>query len=181
MSGRKVIRYDRTRRKRHWSLGDPPRSGRAGRPRKPGTYLKRLLVIGIGAVLVLPYGADAVGLVAAAPSTEGCRIARVVDGDTVTIWCPDTGWERTRIIGFDTPEKYSPECAQEFAAALTAEWALRKAIFEAERLDVQRGGVDRYDRRLARILVDGGDVADHMVEAGHARAYRGGRREGWCG
>ncbi len=33
---------------------------------------------------------------------------------------------------------------------------------------------------LATVLSDGRDVAERMIEAGLARPYNGGRKEGWC-
>ncbi len=182
---RKVVRFDRTRRRRSWSLGHPavkPRSESRRRFRlsDPKVYLK-VFILGAGvALLALPFGADAIGIVVGPKTADACRIVRVIDGDTVTLWCPDTGLERTRIIGLDTPEKFSPACPQEFAAALGAEWRLRQVFVGGESLAVSRRGLDRYERRLARLFVDGKDVADTLIESGHARAYSGGAREEWC-
>ena len=41
-------------------------------------------------------------------------------------------------------------------------------------------GRDRYDRRLAALSLDGEPASRAMVRAGLARAYDGGRRDGWC-
>ena len=131
-------------------------------------------------MIALPYAADGVGLVVAPQGSDGCRVASVIDGDTVTLWCPETGWERTRLLGFDTPEKFSPGCVGEFTAALKAEWALRRAILDATELRVEMGRLDRFERRLASLMLDGQDVANLMIASGHARAYQGGLREGWC-
>ena len=33
---------------------------------------------------------------------------------------------------------------------------------------------------VARVVVDGEDLAEELMVAGLARAYDGGQREGWC-
>ena len=184
MRRRKVVSFDRTRRSRHWSVGDPPRVKRRRRRKSrlfdPKFYLTAAMVIAGTGLIVLPYGADAVNIGFGARSLDGCRVLRVVDGDTVTLWCPGAGRERTRLVGFDTAEKSDPGCASELARALQAEWYLRRLIATRSDLKVQRLGRDRYDRRLAVMVLDGDDVARLMIEAGHARLYGGGRREGWC-
>jgi micrococcal nuclease len=41
--------------------------------------------------------------------------------------------------------------------------------------------MDRYGRSLARVTVDGEDLAVVMVREGLARPYRGEKRASWCG
>jgi micrococcal nuclease len=111
---------------------------------------------------------------------QGCRVAHVVDGDTVDFRCRGAGIIRARLTGFDAPELYSPQCLSEAARAVAAQNWLRWKLARADRLKVVMGGQDRYDRRLAEVFVDGRRMADLMIAAGHARPYSGGRREGWC-
>lgn len=166
-------------------------------PRKPQTWWRRLLqrifdpvfylnaVIGLAGLglIILPYGAD---LVTAAlkpvDSLEGdCRVLLVVDGDTVKLVCPKRGVETARLMGFDTPEKFSPKCLGEMVAAEQATWALRAMLMRAETLQLtHEGEADRYGRALVRLMVDGEDVARRMIRAGHARQYGGGLRGSWC-
>lgn len=99
----------------------------------------------------------------------------VYDGDTIRL-----GQERIRIVGLDTPEiGHRAECESE---ALAAEQAKQALIGEIARGNValHRQGTDRYGRTLARVTVDGRDVADTLIAQGHARPYAGGRRESWC-
>lgn len=114
------------------------------------------------------------------PVTDGCRVVYVVDGDTVDFNCPGHGHVRARITGFDAPELYSPQCASEAAAALASQTYLRWVLGTAGELRVIIGGIDRWGRRLVEVFVDGERLADRMIAAGHARAYDGGAREGWC-
>jgi micrococcal nuclease len=114
------------------------------------------------------------------PVTDGCRVVHVVDGDTLDLRCPGQGVIRARVTGFDAPELYSPRCASEAARAVAAQTHLRWTLARADRLEVMLGGTDRYGRRLVEMRVDGTRLADIMVASGHARAYSGGARAGWC-
>jgi micrococcal nuclease len=164
------FRRPRSRRpaRRRWRLADPR------------FYLKAVMVLAGLGWFAVPYGADAINAGFGARGTDGCRVLRVVDGDTVTLWCPDYGMERVRLTGFDAPELFSPECAGEYAQAVAATWYLRRLLAEGEVLTVQHGRLDRYDRRLAALSIDGVPVAQTMIAAGHGRAYGGGQRGGWC-
>lgn len=148
----------------------------------PRFYLKAVIGLGLFGLLILPTLADLVNA-AMKPiaSPDGpCRIVRVVDGDTVTLICPDEGMVSARLLGFDTPEKYAPKCFAEFLAAEQASWHLRALIQKADRLSLGFEGRDQYGRLLARLELDGVDVARLMIRAGHARTYGGGLRGGWC-
>jgi endonuclease YncB( thermonuclease family) len=113
-----------------------------------------------------------------APVT-GCRVGSVYDGDTVALICGDL--ERSaRIVGLDAPEASAPRCAAERLAAQRATAALRQMVLAAAKVEVTELGKDRYGRTLIRLWLDGQDVAVLMIAAGHARAYDGGARAGWC-
>jgi micrococcal nuclease len=109
-----------------------------------------------------------------------CRIIRVVDGDTVSLMCPEEGLHSARLLGFDTPEKFSPKCIDEFVAAEQASWALRTLIQKADRLSLTHDGTDQYGRALVKLELNGVDVARLMVQAGHGRVNNGGPRGSWC-
>lgn len=145
-------------------------------------YIKTVMTALVLGLVLVPTAAD---LVNAATKTligegETCRILRVIDGDTLSLICPEEGMESARLMGFDTPEKYSPQCLAEFVAAEQAAWALRTLIQKADRLTMTRGGRDRFGRALVELQVDGVDLARLMVRAGHARANTGGPRGSWC-
>lgn len=144
--------------------------------------VKSALAVGLLALVLVPAVADLVNAALKPVTGESgaCRILRVVDGDTVTLMCPEEGLESARLLGFDTPEKYAPKCTAEFLAAEKASWALRTLIQKAERLELAHEGRDQYGRALVRLTLDGQDVAGLMIRAGHARAYGGGPRGSWC-
>lgn len=98
---------------------------------------------------------------------------RAVDGDTLAC-----GAERIRIMGLDAPETHGAcHAERELSRAATE----RLSALITEGIEIQRRGLDRFGRTLARVHVGERDVADVMIEEGLARAYDGrGRRTGWC-
>jgi endonuclease YncB( thermonuclease family) len=148
----------------------------------PLFYLKAVIGLSLFGLFILPSIADLTNAaMKPVQAAEGsCRILRVVDGDTVTLMCGEEGMQSARLLGFDTPEKFSPRCTAEFVAAERAGWALRTMIQKADRLSLTREGVDQYGRALVRLELDGQDVADRMIREGHGRRYGGGPRGSWC-
>jgi micrococcal nuclease len=149
----------------------------------PRFYLKVVMGVAALGLVLLPSGADLVNaaMKVAASDRGQCRILNVVDGDTVTLMCAASGVGRARIMGYDTPEKYAPQCLGEFVAAEKATWALRTLIQKAGRIEFTHDGTDQYGRALVVLRLDGKDVTDAMIRAGHARRYGGGARGSWCG
>lgn len=149
----------------------------------PRVYLKLVIGAALAGLLLVPTLADlANAAMKPVASAQGqCRIIRVIDGDTVSLLCPEDGMVSARLMGFDTPEKYSPNCVGEFLAAERASWALRVLIQKADRLALTRDGTDQYGRALVTLELDEVDVARLMVREGHARQYGGGLRGSWCG
>ena len=100
----------------------------------------------------------------------------VVDGDTVNL-----AGQLIRLVGFDTPETYRAECASERRLGDAASDKLRELLAGASSAQlVYLPNRDRYGRDLARLMLDGRDVADIMVGEGFARRYTGGQRQPWC-
>lgn len=96
----------------------------------------------------------------------------VVDGDTVAIKGPHGDRRRVRIIGIDTPEvARGDRPAQCWADEATR--ALRSFIERAGEVrlvsDAAVGDRDDYGRLLRQVYVDGVDVGQQLLVAGHAR------------
>jgi micrococcal nuclease len=133
--------------------------------------------------LALAAGCVETGPVDPASSSLGepdCRIVRVIDGDTVDMICQGVGGFRARLVGFDTPEVYSPGCGAELAAGQQATRLLRRITASAPVTSARLDGQDRYGRLLVRIEVGGQDVANQMIASGLALPYAGGQRPDWC-
>jgi endonuclease YncB( thermonuclease family) len=112
------------------------------------------------------------------PMTRDCRVSGVVDGDTVNLFCVGRGTVRARIVGYDTPELFSPRCAAE--AAERARQALATWAWHATSTEVAFLGRDRYGRGLVEMRLSGQRVAAGMVGGGYGRRYLGHLRGSWC-
>ena len=111
----------------------------------------------------------------------GCRVTRVIDGDTVDMACPGTGVFRARLIGYDTPETRGARCPAEAALGDAATARLRMLLAQAGRLDARAEGLDRYGRTRVALTLDGRDVGRTLIAEGLAVAYRRGEgRIDWC-
>lgn len=177
----KVTRFWRgARRHPKWDLGTPP-AARRRRLLDPRSYLKVAMVGALGGLVLLPSFADAVnGIARGAHGGEDCRVAKVIDGDTISIWCPARGLERARIDGYDTAELFDPECAAELALAYRGLWRLRWMIWTGGDVSIVRTGTDRFGRAVVSLFIDGRDVRHVMIAEDVARPYDGGHRDGWC-
>lgn len=111
-------------------------------------------------------------------TTKVLRASEVVavDGDTI-----DHGDDRYRLIGFDTPETYRPQCDAEKALGLKAKDRLTDLVHTAGQIKlVIQPELDKHDRFLAFGRVDGQNVGDILISEGLARPYSGGKRQSWC-
>ena len=108
-----------------------------------------------------------------------CAVARVIDGDTVDLICDGAAF-RARLTGFDTPETYEPACAAEAALGRQATERLRQMVADADLVEADIGGTDRYGRRLVALRLDGRDVSRRLIAENLAVPYSGGRRINWC-
>lgn len=162
------------------------RAGRAGRRAHNRRRRRRAvglwsLRVGLAAAIVLLVGFRGFEVVTGhVTPTTGCRVTGVIDGDTVRLACPDRAEDRGRLVGFDAPEVFSPACAREWRLGMAATAFLRREIWAAGEIETRLRGTDRYGRLLVVLALDGEDVAQRMLASGHARAYSGGQREGWC-
>lgn len=107
------------------------------------------------------------------PSTSGCVVRRVVDGDTVDVDC-GAGKVRVRVIGIDTPETvdprkpvqcYGPEASAQAKKLLPVGAAVQVTA------DPSQGRTDKYGRTLAYLSVGGRDYGLQMIQGGWAREY----------
>ena len=141
-------------------------------------WLRRRWRISAG-LLVFAVLLGAIPANSALKTREGCWVTSVVDGDTVRMFCPDLGYVRGRVLGYDTPE-VDGRCGWERWMAFRASLALRWQLLTAAELQALPQGTDRYGRTLVSLRADGRSVAEAMVNAGLARRYNGGRRDTWC-
>jgi endonuclease YncB( thermonuclease family) len=112
------------------------------------------------------------------------EVLRVIDGDTfearVNLWPGLDITTRVRLRGIDAPE-LKARCDGERVRAEAAREALR-AILDQGEVGISRVTLDKYG---GRVVADAStqataDVSAALLNAGHARRYDGGHREGWC-
>lgn len=93
----------------------------------------------------------------AAPPPTDAVVARVYDGDTLTL---DSG-DRVRLRWVNTPELKPPEAYGPEARELTASLTLQKRVHL-----LTKGGRDGYGRLLAGVEIDGKNLSIALLEAG---------------
>ncbi|KJC61954.1 nuclease [Bradyrhizobium sp. LTSPM299] len=128
---------------------------------------------------------DAIWQRAGAPDARHpVDVIRTIDGDTFEArvhlsegFNPIT---HVRLRGIDAPE-LKAFCPQELEMAQAATSALRDLLGEGD-VAIYNIGPDKYQGRVVADVVTGktGSVSAAMLTSGHARAYNGGHRSGWC-
>ena len=114
-------------------------------------------------------------------------VVRVVDGDTVKVDAgadlpPELASLSVRLRGVDTPEKGRlAKCDAERRAAAAATAFAEAAIGRARVIVVRDPAWGKWGGRvIADLVLDGASLSAALLEAGHGRAYRGGKRRSWC-
>ncbi|WP_276199850.1 thermonuclease family protein [Chelatococcus sp. XZ-Ab1] len=116
--------------------------------------------------------------------TFAAEVLRVVDGDTiearVAVWPGHEIRTKVRIAGLDAPER-AGRCREERRAAQAAHEALARLVRDGG-IVLSQVQPDKYFGRVVARVFDAKDqdVGALLREAGHARAYAGGRRDSWC-
>tara|TARA_R110002033_G_scaffold135713_4_gene175384 strand:+ start:72061 stop:72495 length:435 start_codon:yes stop_codon:yes gene_type:complete len=101
------------------------------------------------------------------------------DGDTFRAYIGEqTYHEPIRIIGVDTPE-IKGQCEFEKEKAMIAKKYLKNVLFNAKNIVLINPGRDKYNRVLAKVMVDGKDLSRLIIDGGYGRVWKG-RREDWC-
>lgn len=110
-------------------------------------------------------------LIAAAPVPQSGVVAWVTDGDTFRL---ESG-ERIRLAGIDAPETQpgNAKCRAELARGKQATRAAI-ALLKGRTVEIERVGRS-YNRTVARVRLDGRDLAETLVDKGIARWWRRGK------
>ena len=110
-------------------------------------------------------------------------VLQVVDGDTLKI-----AGRRLRLEAVDTPETFRPRCDNELRKGQEATARLKELMAAANEVWIDdTGEVDKYDRPLIHLMLDGRDAGDILVQEGFALEWLPGRqawldrRFHWCG
>jgi len=112
------------------------------------------------------------------------EITSIYDADTFRVnikdYPPIVG-ERVsiRVNGVDAPE-IRGKCEYEKMAAREAKQFTVKALRSAKTVELRNIRRGKYFRILADVYTDGKNLAEGLIESGHARVYDGGKRLDWC-
>lgn len=113
----------------------------------------------------------------AASAAEQATIAYVIDGDTFRL----TTGERIRIANIDAPESQrgQAKCAAEIAFGLAATNRAR-TMLQGRAVAIERVGRS-YNRTVARVTLNGRDLATQLIEIGVARPWpHHSPKPNWC-
>ena len=92
------------------------------------------------------------------------RVIGLSDGDTITVLDTDKTEHKVRLTGIDAPEK-----SQAFGAA--SKQALSNYIYQKE-VTVDYKKLDKYKRKVGKVILDRQDVCLAMIELGMAWHYK---------
>ena len=141
----------------------------------------------IAATLALALPADAQQTRTTVAADYSWPVVRVVDGDTVKVDAsadmpPELASIAIRLRGVDTPEKGRwAKCDAEKEASAAATAFTKRAISEAGSIFVRDPSWGKWGGRvIANLILDGRPLSALLIEAGHGRAYDGGKRGSWC-
>lgn len=113
------------------------------------------------------------------PITLEVSDVTVVDGDTVRVRGVLSG-ERIRLVGFDTPEVFDPDCPDEEELGRFATASLEGMLRGAGRIELTlEPGRDAHGRGLGRPAAVDRDVGDRLIMRGLARPDED-PRGNWC-
>ncbi|MCT8877499.1 MULTISPECIES: thermonuclease family protein [Shewanella] len=107
------------------------------------------------------------------------KVVSVYDGDTFRAILPnETKDQKIRVRGVDTPE-IKGQCSYEKDAALRARDFTKSLLMNAKVIQLSDVGEEKYHRVLAKVTIDGVDLANTLISEGLGRQWKG-RRESWC-
>jgi micrococcal nuclease len=102
--------------------------------------------------------------------TYNATIDRIVDGDTLDA-IVDVGFHvylkmRFRLVGINTPERFTPEGQAATAFVQSLCWPGQSVI-----LNTQMDKQEKYGRYLATVIVDGLNLNQELLAKGYGTAY----------
>jgi endonuclease YncB( thermonuclease family) len=137
-----------------------------------------ILVAAIGAAAYVTYSKGSPADTAAMARFGQCYAAQgpncVVDGDTIQM-----GRETIQIAALDTPRIEGYRCESERTAGIAAAVGLAQML-NTGRVTVGEAFRDGGGRTVRKVMVNGQEVRDTMIERGLGRRYNPDSSKGWC-
>lgn len=119
----------------------------ARRPRSRWS-LPRILAVVILVLMAVPV-ADAIA--GSGHASVGCHLVSIVDGDTLTLECPETGLRQHQVMGLSSPPILGASCLSEAWWGLRAQIALRSTVWQSRELEF----IIEPRAHLALVFADG--------------------------
>jgi len=91
-------------------------------------------------------------------------VVGITDGDTITVLAKDNKEHKVRLMGIDAPEK-----TQDFGDE--SKKALSNYIYQRE-VTVDYKKLDKYQRKVGKVILDKQDICLAMIELGMAWHYK---------
>lgn len=127
-----------------------------------------------------------------APAMASAKFGAATISEVTSIYDADTfraniqGWPAIignrvpiRVNGVDAPELRG-KCEAEKRMAREAKQFTVAKLRAAREIRLESMDRGKYFRILADVYVDGQNLGEALILAGHARPYVGGKRRGWC-
>lgn len=111
---------------------------------------------------------------------QSCRVAEVVDGDTLGLACEGGPEVLARLKGVDAPEIARARCPAERAKGQEARRTLERLVAGGAVTRAVFAGKHSDGRSLVALEIDGRDVGQAMIAAGMARAFSDEVYPDWC-
>lgn len=92
------------------------------------------------------------------------KVVGITDGDTITVLDANKTEHKVRLMGIDAPEK-----SQDFGSA--SKQALSNYIYQRE-VTVEYKKLDKYQRKVGKVILDKQDICLAMIELGMAWHYK---------
>lgn len=117
------------------------------------------------------------------PGTYEVIVIRIHDGDTMTVEIPALpsiiGQHiNIRLDGIDTPEMTDKRIEIK-SKALAARQFVKDRVSSAKKVEITHLKRDKYFRIDAKILLDGKDLSQMLLQEGLAKPYDGGTKSPW--
>ncbi|SRR6266508_1787624 len=101
-------------------------------------------------------------------ATAAYTVVAVTDGDTIEVVDGSGERDTVRLLGVDTPETKDPDEPVECFGPEAADYTARRLTGRTVRLEGDVEARDRYDRRLAYVIVGGERFNDELLRRGYA-------------
>jgi endonuclease YncB( thermonuclease family) len=112
------------------------------------------------------------------------KVLDVADGDTIKVEIPGLEEMHTsvRVRNIDTPEKgFRAKCLEEDSMGHEATNYTTMLVNNSRVITFSEISWDKYGGRiLAKVKLDGKDLAEQLISAKLARPYHGEKKQGWC-